>query len=211
MLSLLKRVRMNAPPMNKCVEVLLKNGARALLRPVQPDDKERIAGGLVRLSTESRYSRFFTPTPTFSKEQMRYLTEVDQLKHVAWIAVDPSKPAQPGLGIARFIRSDDDHSVAEAAFTVIDEYQHLGLGNHLLAVLYLLARRQGIRILHCSILAGNRNVTEWFRKLGASATLKQGVCEVDLPVHPSHAPVPDLTFGHEFTHILENLCARLGE
>jgi hypothetical protein len=50
------------------------------------------------------------------------------------IAVDPTTPQQDGLGIARFIRSTENPRVAEMAFTVIDDWQHKGLGTYLVGV-----------------------------------------------------------------------------
>ncbi len=62
---------------NGQVKVTLKGGAGALLRPVTPEDKWRLASGLVQMSPQSRYFRFFTPTASLTEGQLRYFTEVD--------------------------------------------------------------------------------------------------------------------------------------
>ena len=88
----------------KPLQFTLQDGAQVLLRPVIPDDQERIQNGMAALSSESRHSRFFTRAAQLSDQQLRYFSDVDQNKHVAWIALDSSNPKHPGLGITRFTR-----------------------------------------------------------------------------------------------------------
>ena len=45
--------------------------------------------------------RIHTAVPRFSEEQLRYLTDVDQVDHVAWAALDPAAPDVPGAGVGR--------------------------------------------------------------------------------------------------------------
>ena len=134
----------------------LEDGTPVLLRPVTPEDRERLVVGMAQLSADSRYFRFFTPSPRLTEEQIRYFTEVDQENHVAWIAVNPVLPGQPGLGIGRFVRRDDRPSVAEFALTVIDAAQRKGLGSALLAVLYVLAQERDVRTFQGIVLPENR-------------------------------------------------------
>ena len=49
------------------------------------------------------------------------------------------------MGVARYIRSGEDHDLAEVAVTVADQWQGRGLGRALLGRLTYLARRAGIR------------------------------------------------------------------
>ncbi|MDB6111355.1 MAG: GCN5-related N-acetyltransferase [Pedosphaera sp.] len=190
---------------NEPITVDLKDGTRALLRPVIPEDKSRITNGLVQMTPHSRYLRFFTPTAKLTAEQLRYFTEVDQENHVAWIAVDPSALGQPALGIARFVRLNGNQPLAEMALTVIDAYQHKGLGNYLLAVLYLMAREREIQVLRAVILPENRSVSDWFQKLGGTGTFAEGAYQVDLPVHPELALIPGRFEGKKFRRLLEEL------
>ncbi len=54
----------------------LEDGTPVLLRPVTPEDRERLVVGMAQLSAGSRYFRFFTPLPRLAEEQLRYFTEV---------------------------------------------------------------------------------------------------------------------------------------
>jgi len=49
------------------------------------------------------------------------------------------------VGVARYIRSDEEGELAEVAVTVADQWQGRGLGRALLGRLTYLARRAGIR------------------------------------------------------------------
>jgi GNAT superfamily N-acetyltransferase len=115
--------------------VTLRDGTRALVRPIRPDDKQRLVDGLERLSPESRYRRFLRPVTSLSERELRYLTEIDYVNHFAWVAVAADVEDQPGLGVARYVRDPKDPEVAEAAVAVIDDYQGKGVGTVLLRML----------------------------------------------------------------------------
>lgn len=50
-----------------------------------------------------------------SSAQLRYLTEIDHVNHMAWIAVDPQVAGEPGLGVARYVRLEPDPTVAASS------------------------------------------------------------------------------------------------
>lgn len=168
----------------------LADGTPVLLRPVTPEDRKRLVIGMAQLSADSRYFRFFTPLPGLTEEQLRYFTEVDQQNHVAWLAVNPLLPGQPGQGIGRFVRREDQPSVAEFALTVIDAAQRKGLGTAILAVLYILALERGVRAFQGIVLPENRVVTDWLARLGAGTRFAAGVYQVDLPLHRDLSCLP---------------------
>ena len=122
--------------------VELRGGTRALIRPIEPEDRDRLNEGFESASPESIFLRFLTPQPRLSSEQFDYLTEVDHGRHEALIAVDP----ETGLsfGTARYVRSDNDPDTAEFAVGVGDRWMGIGLGTALLGALVLRARQAGI-------------------------------------------------------------------
>lgn len=164
-------------------EIVLRDGTRAAIRPIHPDDKERLQQGLGQLSPRSRFLRFHAPVDRFTQPQLRYLTEIDYHDHMAWVAMNPERPDEPGMGVARYVRLDDDPTVAEAAVTVLDHYQGRGLGTALLERLAESARRNGIRTLRNYVLAENKPMLELFATLGAERTHEgQGVYRIDVPL-----------------------------
>jgi GNAT superfamily N-acetyltransferase len=188
------------------INIQLKDGTLVLLRPVLPEDRQRLQHGLLLMSAESRHRRFFSSMSALSEEQLDYFTVVDQENHVAWIALDPSAPGLPGLGIARFIRYPDQPRMAEVAFAVIDAFQARGLGSVLLATLYLVAQARGIETLRAVVLVDNGTVAAWLRRLGASGKQgSDGVMELDLPVHRDRSRLPQNPTGKRFEKLLNQL------
>ena len=123
----------------------LPDGAQVLLRPIRADDKRMLADGLRRLSPESVQRRFLTPKRSFSRAELRYLTEVDGRDHVALVAENPAEPARRLIAVGRFVRLRDDPEAAEVAITVADDFQGRGLGSILGEHLAHSARNRGIR------------------------------------------------------------------
>jgi RimJ/RimL family protein N-acetyltransferase len=133
----------------------LPDGARVLIRPIRPDDKGMLADGLRRLSPQSAQRRFLTPKRSFSRAELRYLTEVDGRDHVALVAEYPADPARRLIAVARFVRLQDDPEAAEVAVTVADEWQGRGLGSLLGRHLAHSARNRGIRRFTATMQSDN--------------------------------------------------------
>ncbi|WAR44406.1 GNAT family N-acetyltransferase [Methylomonas rapida] len=161
----------------------LADGELIDFRPVRPTDWETIQDGMSALSAQSRYLRFFSPIAKLPDDLLRYFTEVDQHQHVAWIALVHQRMEHPGVGIARFIRSDDQPAIAEFAVTVIDSYQHRGIGRVLMAVLHLMAGLEGVEILRGYVLPENDVMLNWLGELGAVGKYDNGVYRMDLAVN----------------------------
>ena len=144
-------------------DLRLEDGTRIRVRLVRPSDKEHLASGFARLSVESRRSRFFSPKSRLSQQELRYLTELDGVNHFAIGAVSlvgRRREEGEGLGIARFIRSEREPDVAEAAVVVVDHMQGRGIGHLLLERLVVAAAERGVRKFRSQVLARNRRIRE---------------------------------------------------
>jgi GNAT superfamily N-acetyltransferase len=129
----------------------LADGAILAIRPVTADDKALILDGFERLSERSRYLRFLTPTPTLSRAQLAYLSELDQIDHVGLGFLEGETP----VAIGRWVRFDDDPEAADVALTVVDDFQGRGVGRLVIQALVATARHRGVRWLHFDVLAEN--------------------------------------------------------
>jgi GNAT superfamily N-acetyltransferase len=150
--------------------VCLDDGRRVRLRWIRPADAGVLRDGFERLSMQSRRMRFFAPLHALSDEVVRYFTEVDGMDHAAIIAV--SMPEGEGVnvrgfGVARFIRSAEDPSRAEAALTVTDDAQGRGLGRRLLETLAVAALERGVTTFEMSVLWSNSRLHGFLRRAGA--------------------------------------------
>lgn len=180
----------------------LRDGSRALLRPVRPDDKARLAEAFERLSPRSRYLRFHTPVAELDEQLLAYLTEIDYVDHMAWLALGVDDPDRPMMGIARYIRLPDEPGVAEVAVTVVDQYQGHGLGTVLLAVLTESALAQDITVFRNYVLAENAAMLALLDQLGATRRyLGAGVYQVDLRLPEDPADLPKTPTGKVFREI----------
>jgi protein lysine acetyltransferase len=133
----------------------LPDGAPVLIRPIRADDKRMLSDALRRLSPDSAQRRFLTPKRSFSRTELRYLTEVDGRDHVALVAEYPAEPVRRLIAVARFVRLAGDPEAAEVAITVADSWQRRGLGSLLSAQLAEEARGLGIRRFTATMAADN--------------------------------------------------------
>lgn len=169
-------------------ETRLRDGTPVLVRPVEAHDKSLLVTGFRRLSAASRYARFMSPVRELSDQQVRYLTEIDYRDHFAWAAVRGDVPDE-GMGVARFVRLVAEPKVAEAAVTVLDDYQGLGLGTLLLALLAVAARAARVETFRAYVLEENEPMRELLVSLGARAVFDSpGVLRLDVPLDPRLLP-----------------------
>ena len=133
----------------------LHDGTKVLVRPIAPDDKEQLAEGLRRLSPATVQKRFLSPKASFSRAELRYLTEVDGHDHVAF-AVE--RLDYPGMIVAvgRWVRLHDRPDTAEVAIVVADQLQGLGVGSVLADRLAASALEQDVRRFTATMLSENR-------------------------------------------------------
>ena len=166
------------------MQYTLPSGVRVLVRPIEPGDKDRLVNGLRQLSLESIRKRFLAAKPSFSRSELRYLTEVDGVNHIALVAVLEDDPEQL-VAVARCVRLPDRPDTAEMAIVVGDPWQGQGLGRELARRLADAALAVGIRRFAATMLGDNeaarRLMLTFARRLEAgriSAGLREVVVEL---------------------------------
>jgi RimJ/RimL family protein N-acetyltransferase len=144
--------------------IALRDGSAVTLRPQTPDDRSRLAEFFARLSSRSRYQRFFTGMPPkLPSGMLTALSNVDGDRHVGVLALQGGRV----VGAARYVRRDTSPAVADIAFTVADELQGNGLGQLLIRELEAHAARRGVRRFEFDVLATNHAALTVARALGA--------------------------------------------
>jgi RimJ/RimL family protein N-acetyltransferase len=145
-----------------------------LLRPVDEDVVRAVFDGL---GDESRYYRFLNAKPRLSAGDLRALTAVDGVDHVA-LFVEAGTNGEP-VAIGRFVRGDDDE--AELAIAVVDEWQGRGIGGCLLDRLISLAGAAGVTRLNALTAAGNAPMLALLERRGFKLSGRAGAhVELDL-------------------------------
>lgn len=135
------------------VAVELSNGKVAELRPVVAADAPLFVDGLSRLSESSRFARFGMGIDHLSAQELRYLTDVDQKRHVAFGALIEGDAA----GVGRYVVLPNTEC-AEVAVTVIDKHQRQGLGRALFMALVAVARHDGLETFCFEVTPSNEAV-----------------------------------------------------
>lgn len=167
----------------------LSDGTRILVRPLLYSDRYELSEGFQHLSAQSRRLRFFTAPEALSDDDLEYLTNIDYTDHFAWAAFAADVPGTPGVGVARYIRDPERRTHAEAAVTVLDSYQHRGLGTLLLLLLADRAQRAGVTTFVSYVLWDNKDALEGLREAGASIEADEpGIARVELDIPAPEEP-----------------------
>ncbi|MEJ2865376.1 GNAT family N-acetyltransferase [Actinomycetospora flava] len=169
--------------------VRLRSGDKVLVRTLRPEDQHELGAMFEELSNTSRYQRFLGGKPTVSDRALRRLADVDHRDHEALVAVvgDGGKV----VGEARWIRDEDDRTVAEMAITVADDWQQRGLGTALAHDLARRAAEEGVERFTAEVLTDNNGVRRLVEHVGEVDSAEQGggvsILEVNTTGHDNQA------------------------
>lgn len=130
--------------------------------------KEQIVNGIASMSKKSIYQRFASPIHRLSESMLEHLTSMDGKDHVAWAAFVNSTKGERGIGVARYVKMEEEKNMAEFAITVIDEFQKQGIGYHLLCKLIEVAKNNQFEILRGYILHGNNHMLSLCKQFNAT-------------------------------------------
>ncbi len=188
--------------------VSLPDGGRVLIRGLLPTDREELAARYLELSPEARRLRFFNAPDHLTTRLLDYLVDVDGADRCALVAFAIDDVGTPGVGIARYARSREDPTCAEAAVTVLDAYQSRGIATALLLRLAEEARHNGISTFTASVMWENRELLDGLRAFGAEIQPSEpGVASVRITLPPSEADLPE----NELHRLLRVFAERVGD
>ena len=103
-----------------------------------------------------------------------------------------------GRRVARHVRLPEEPTAAEAAVTVLDEYQGKGVGTILLRMLAGSARQHGIRSFRGYVLAENAPMMDILHDLEATVTQEGPLLRVGVPLPATADELPDTPTGRVF-------------
>ncbi len=142
-------------------DVVLRSGRTIRLRPIHPDDGERLLQFFQRLSPASLYARFFdvrTPEAAaaccpVAVDYNRCFGMIGELNNDI-------------VAVAHYFAVPQNPELAEVAFAVADELHGHGIGTRLLERLAAVARTQGIKRFEAETLSENRLMLHVFLDSG---------------------------------------------
>ena len=75
----------------------LPDGRLLVIRPIRPDDQERLRASHARLSPLTRYQRFLSSKPDLSSADTTYLAVIDGCDHYALVATFVSEYGEEAI------------------------------------------------------------------------------------------------------------------
>ena len=176
-----------SPPANEAyparweADVVLRDGGTAHLRPIRPDDADRLRRFHSRLSDDTIYNRFFTLYRELSDRDVERFTIVDHVGRAALVATVGGEL----IGVVRYERMEPDR--AEVAFNIEDAHQGRGLGTVFLEHIAAAARERGISRFVADVLPANRKMLRVFSDAGyvVDRAVDDGVVRLAFDLEPT--------------------------
>ncbi|MFC5911780.1 GNAT family N-acetyltransferase [Streptacidiphilus monticola] len=169
--------------------MLLRDGGTARLRPIVPEDAERLLAFYERVSDQSKYFRFFAPYPRLSERDVRRFTHHDYVDRVGLAVLVQDE----FVATVRYDRIDasgrpsGEGTEAEVAFLVQDDQQGRGIASVALEHIAAVARERGIRRFIAEVLPANRKMAQVFTDAGYTQrrSFAEGVLHFELDLEPT--------------------------
>ena len=163
-------------------QVTLRDGRRALIRPILPSDAPELGEAIKTADPDTLHRRFLGAPPRVTPALLAHLTVVNYVRRFALVAIDTVTGR--GVAVARYEPADE--GVAEIAVAVRPAWRRAGLGTVLILCLAKAAAERGIHTFSASYLAENRPVAALVEDadgLGRQV-IKQGIAEFSLALAP---------------------------
>ncbi|WP_181789035.1 GNAT family N-acetyltransferase, partial [Streptomyces phytophilus] len=167
-------------------DVVLRDGGTAQVRPIVPDDADRLVAFFDRVSDESKYLRFFAPHPQLSAKDVHRFTHHDYVDRVGLAAV----VGDAFIATVRYDRTEpaaDGATQAEVAFLVQDDQQGRGVASALLEHIAACARERGVRRFAADVLPANSRMMKVFTDAGYTQkrSFEDGVVRLEFELEPT--------------------------
>ncbi|MEU7135882.1 GNAT family N-acetyltransferase [Streptomyces sp. NPDC046261] len=182
----------HAYPAHWEADVVLRDGGTAQIRPITPDDAQRLVSFYEQVSDESKYYRFFAPYPRLSDRDVHRFTHHDYVDRVGLAATVGGE----FIATVRYDRIDG-HGMpasgpaeeAEVAFLVQDAHQGRGVASALLEHIAAVARERSIRRFAAEVLPANTKMIKVFTDAGYTQkrSFEDGVVRLELDLEPTDA------------------------
>lgn len=165
-------------------------GTRLRIRPIRPDDEDKMIEMTEHLTPEDRRLRFFTQMRGLPRELAARFARIDYDREMALVATPLD--GETVLGVSRYA-ADPDMRQAEFALAVRSDWHHRGLGQLLMTRLIEVAKARGIGSLFGLVLRENTIMLELCHHLGFVAESDPddpAVLRMTLAISDQGSPAP---------------------
>ena len=165
-----RRVSIRSYPGETEEAVVLRDGTRALLRPIRPEDEAALAQLVARMDEGDLRHRFLGRAHRFDHPQLARLTQIDYDREMAFVATRDS--ADGGREMLAEVRTvaEPGKTRAELAIMVRSDLKGGGLGSILLRKIVDHHRSSGAAAIVAQVMAGNSAMLGLARKFGFELT-----------------------------------------
>jgi acetyltransferase len=143
----------------------LKNGIPVLLRPIKPEDEDRLNRLITSLSKETMRFRFFQIIKEMTHDTLTRYCNIDYDREVAIVAELQENGDSKIIGVVRLIL-DPDGKQGEFAILVGDQWQGLGLGSKLMCSLFDIAKDMRLQRIYGYVMTDNQKMVQLCNKKG---------------------------------------------
>lgn len=143
----------------------LFDGTPVMIRPIRREDAPMEEEFVKHLSPDSRYKRFMSTFQELPPGKLKYLTEIDYVRHLALVAVVQQDGQDLEIGVARYVANPSGNS-CEFAVAIDDAWQGSGVAGILMLALIDAAKERGMGNMEGIILASNHKMLKFARQLG---------------------------------------------
>src|SRR5476649_1719298 len=160
--------------------LVLGDGWRIFVRPIEPDDEPLMRDLLAHVSKQDLRFRFFDSIKEFSHQFLARLTDIGGVRAMAFVAIDEASSEM--LGVVR-LHSDLIHQAGEYAILLRSDLKGRGLGWTLMQLMIEYAKSEGLSRIDGQILQENSVMLKMCRELGfeiKSDAEDRGLCDAIL-------------------------------
>jgi acyl carrier protein/predicted N-acetyltransferase YhbS len=143
----------------------LLDGRIVTIRPIRPDDADRVRDFLTASSEESRYKRFHKWIHMPSNKLVHFLTDIDHDRCLALVCAAHQGPDEEIVGEARCVANPDAKS-CEFGLLIEDSWRRTGIAGLLMEALIHAARDRGFAAIEGIVLASNPAMLQFANALG---------------------------------------------
>ena len=171
-------------PVNRSVDVVLRDGSTIHVRPVMPADLHDVFELFQRVSRTSSALRFHGARH-LSLDEVRRFVDVDYIDGVGLVATTAAGQGPRIVALASYVRTDP--SKAEIGILVDDPFQGKGLGSILVEHLSEAASEAGIATFVAEVLSNNTDMLQVVRsmELPVRSDASMGVVHIEMPTSPT--------------------------
>jgi acetyltransferase len=155
----------------------LSDGRTVTIRPIRPEDADRVREFVAELSEESRYMRFQKWVHEPSDKVIRFLTDIDYDRHMALVCTVQEGGREAIVGEARYVSELSGRS-CELGVVIADAWHKSGIAGLLMDALIQEARKRGFARMEGFVLSRNTEMLRFVRALGFSTEPAPQDCSI---------------------------------